>query len=893
MAQHSHNRASLGLLPYGLAPIAVTAALWLELAVRNWAPLLALTPLSISLAVVAWYGGVGAGAFALLLAAVGLDFFLLEPHTLLTFGDRGTAVSSAVYLGAWMLFALLVEHTYRLARRDRQRRVKAERVAAQSDRLGQLTAALGQARTPAAAIEAALHEPLHALKADAGMFLLVRTDGARAELARSVGCEPEVAARWNNASLEDRTPVSDAVGRGVPVIIESTARASVDYPHLPSELYPPTCAALVAMPLVIGSQVVAVVRLDFRKPQTFSQEDREYLFSLGPIAAQAIDRTWQFESAQRARVDAEVHRARADQELTERQKIEEALRASETRYRALAARTSRLHGLTAALSESVTVNAVAQAVVHQGKIVVGATTGEVMLLADSGTHLDTLFSEALQEGDGPAPPLRLDPGLCATQAVETRQPVFVGSFGEWQERYSRSAAMAADGGFVSSATLPLLVEGRPIGVLAFYFTLPVNFDKSYRALLVSVAQHCAQALDRARLYESAQRARADAEAANRLKDEFVSIVSHELRTPLNAILGWTSMLQRGSLDAPVSARALQSIHDNAARQTRLIDELLDFSRIIAGRTRLDLEELDLRDLIRGVVESIFPSAAANGLDLQLSPIPPVIVYGDLRRLEQVFLNLLSNAVKFTPSGGRVSLEASAVEGFVDVRVVDNGAGIEPEFLPFAFDRFRQADSTTTRNHGGLGLGLSIARQLVEAHHGTIQVQSEGKGRGSTFIVRLPIAGFGMERAESGIRTAEPPVPSVSPRLDGVRVLIVDDEPETREIMAHELQGCGAEVSEAASVSDALEILEATEMDVLLADVAMPNEDGYSLIRKVRSSTAPRIAAIPAAAVTAHAREDERTQALAAGFHVHLAKPVEPAVLARTVEKLVRGSAVIH
>jgi CheY-like chemotaxis protein len=356
------------------------------------------------------------------------------------------------------------------------------------------------------------------------------------------------------------------------------------------------------------------------------------------------------------------------------------------------------------------------------------------------------------------------------------------------------------------------------------------------------------------------------------------------------------MLQRGSLESPVAARALQSIHDNATRQTRLIDELLDFSRMIGGRTRLDLEMIDLRDLIRGVVESIIPSAAAQGLDLQLSTIPPVVVHGDLRRLEQVFFNLLSNAAKFTPAGGRVALETQVVDELIEVKVIDNGVGIEPEFLPHAFDRFRQADSTTTRNHGGLGLGLSIARQLVEAHKGTIEVHSEGKGHGSTFIVRLPVAGQRPARADEDGAARMPERLSLAagpPRLDGIRVLIVDDEPDTREIMAHELEGCGALVTQASSACDALEILEGEEIDILLADIAMPEEDGYSLIKKVRSSAAPRLAALPAAAVTAHARDDERRQALAAGFHLHMAKPIEPEQLARAVETLVRGSTVVH
>jgi signal transduction histidine kinase/ActR/RegA family two-component response regulator len=894
MVQDSRGRASLPrLTPLVISPLAIAAALWAELAIYAFAPQISLTPLSLAVALMGWYGGLAAGLFSLLLAAAGIDYFLLVPGTIWTFGSVPALLEFALYTCGWLAFCLVVQNTYRRTRQDHLSRLDAERLAAQADRLAQLTAALGQARTPSAAIEASIQEPVHALKADAGMFLLIRSDGARADLARAIGYNTEDVNPWNGAALDDRSPVADAVGRGAAVIVESRAKSNAEYPQLSAELYPRSFAAVAAVPLVIGSRVVAVIRLDFRKPHTFSSEDREYLFSLGASAAQALDRTWQFESAQRARVEAESLRARADQELNERQKIEEALRASETQYRTLAARTSRLHGLTAALSESVTLRAVAQAVVHQGRIVVGATSGEVMVLGEDRTSLETLYSENQNAGDPQRKRLVLEPGFSATEAVRTGRPVFVGSFSEWQERYARSAALAADGGFVSYATLPLMVEGNAIGVLAFYFTVPVNFDESYTALLVSVAQHCAQALDRARLYEASQRARTDAEAANRLKDEFVSIVSHELRTPLNAILGWTSMLQRGSLSSAVAGRALQSIHDNATRQTRLIDELLDFSRIVAGRSRLELEDLDLRDLIRGVVESVFPSAAAAGLDLQLSSIPPVIVHGDLRRLEQVFFNLLSNAIKFTPEGGRVSILTVEDDGVVEVRVSDTGVGIEKEFLPFAFDRFRQADSTTTRAHGGLGLGLSIARQLVEAHEGTIEAQSEGKGRGSTFVVRLPVAGHGRER-DSDTRAIAPPVSTpAAPRLDGVRVLIVDDEPDTREIICHELEGCGAKVTEAGNASEALHFLETTEVDVLLADVAMPDEDGYSLIRKIRSSPAARVASIPAAAVTAHARDDEREEALAAGFQLHLAKPFDPAELARAVETLVRGDGVVH
>jgi signal transduction histidine kinase len=312
--------------------------------------------------------------------------------------------------------------------------------------------------------------------------------------------------------------------------------------------------------------------------------------------------------------------------------------------------------------------------------------------------------------------------------------------------------MAADGGYVSSATLPLLVEGTAIGVLAFYFTVPVNFDEEYRALLGSVAQHCAQALDRARLYEAAQHARAEAETANKLKDEFVSIVSHELRTPLNAMLGWTSMLQQGTLDEATASRALQSIHDNATRQARLIDELLDFSRLKSGRMRLDMEDIDLRDLLRGIVESIIPAAAGKGVELDLSPVPALKLHGDPRRLEQVFFNLLGNALKFTPREGRVSVGVRIADGSAEICVTDTGAGIDPAFLPHVFDRFRQADNVSRRTDAGIGLGLSIAKELVEAHDGRITAESGGTGRGSTFVVTLPIASG---PAEEAARPSEP------------------------------------------------------------------------------------------------------------------------------------------
>jgi len=849
------------------------------------------TLFAVSIAVSAWFGGAGPGILALILSAASIDYLVFEPGTFFHFSNLGQVLLFVCYVLGWLGFCLLTERTYRLLRRDRNLRRMSEQTARQSDRVAQVTAALGQARTPGAVIEAAIQEPLHALEADGALVVLTKSDGETAEIVRMIGQQQDGPQPNAVVSLAVKSPIADAVGRGAAVIVESKDASTSEYRGVDRAASATAYQAAVAVPLVIGSRVVAVVQFEFARPRTISADDRNYLFVLGPRAAQALDRTWQYESAQRARAEAETLRARADEELETHQQTEVALRASEARFRTLAARTNRLHGLTAALSEAVTVEAVAEAVVRQGKIAAGATAGEVALVADGGTGFEIVHSDVGGEHGSRGQRIKAETGLCATHVIETRQPVFIGSFAEWQQRYWRSASIAADGGYVSSATLPLFASGQATGVLAFHFTAPVKFDEEYQALLVSIAQHCAQALDRARLYESAQKARTEAEAANRLKDEFVSIVSHDLRTPLNAMLGWTALLQKGTLAPAITARALQSIHDNATRQAKLIDDLLDFSRITGGRMSLDRDEIDLRDLLRNVIESMVPATAAKRIELQFSAAPDAVVLGDIRRLEQVFFNLIGNAVKFTDEGGRIDVAIRRENGSVEVRVSDTGIGIEPEFLPHVFDRFRQADSTTTRVHGGVGLGLSIARQLVEAHQGAISVESEGKGRGATFIVRLPLVSARVESQEP--TPPEEPKPAGGVRLDGIRVLVVDDESDSREVMAHALEDSGATVSVAENARQAMEILEESEMDVLLADIAMPEEDGYALIHRIRSSPAGRIAAIPAAAVTAHARDDERRRALAAGFHLHLAKPFEPGQLTRTVQALARGNSLVH
>ena len=770
------------------------------------------------------------------------------------------ALLFAVFIAASTVTAVLAAWVITTVKRERSARVAAERAAVQSHRLAQTTAALGHVRTSADAITTAVHEPLHWLRAGAGVFFLLSGDHRQLTVGCSVGYKLSVRESWDLDRWGEGSPFAECLRRLSPVVIRSAATRPKEYDEWSNAGPWKDHEASLVLPVAIERQVVGFIQIDFDEPRDFSTEDHEYIHMLCSRTAQTLQQMWWYESVEQARVDAESLKQRADVELAERQKTESALRASETRYRALATRTTRLHALTAGLSEAASVVAVTRAIVEQAPIVVGASEGDLKLLGDETADFN--------------------PGLCATDALQTHKPVFAASLDELQEKYWHSASIAADKGFASSASLPLLVKGVPLGVLEFYFSAPVNFDEDYQALLVSVAQHCTQALDRARLYEQAERARTEAEAANKLKDEFVSTVSHELRTPLNAILGWASMLRTGSVDSAVVPQAVEAIHRNASRQAKLVDDLLDFARIAGGRTALDLEPIDARTFFRGIVESVIPLATSNQIEIRLSAIPEATLHGDVRRLEQVFVNLLGNSLKFTPPGGHISVSARTVGRGLEVRVADDGIGIAAEFLPHVFDRFRQGDGTSTRNHPGLGLGLSIAKQLVEAHNGSIRAESAGPGHGTAFIVTLPINGHAGEVA--GGQAAEQA--TASPRLDGVRVLVVDDEEDARELIGRALEDRGAEITLAANSHDAFQILQHDTIDVLLADIAMPGDDGYSLIRRVRSA-GPRVSSIPAAAVTAHARDEERERALDAGFQMHLAKPVEPGEIVRMVNHL--------
>jgi signal transduction histidine kinase/CheY-like chemotaxis protein len=421
-------------------------------------------------------------------------------------------------------------------------------------------------------------------------------------------------------------------------------------------------------------------------------------------------------------------------------------------------------------------------------------------------------------------------------------------------------------------------------------------------LIVGLAAQAAIAIDNARLYTAAttaaqerekllnaeRSARAEVERISLLKDEFLATLSHELRTPLSAILGWSQVLLSRTAENSEMHQGLETITRNARAQSQLIEDLLDMNRIVSGKIRLDVQRVDLLPIIDAVLDSVRPSVEAKAIALRRTIDPGAgVVLGDPNRLQQVVWNLLTNAVKFTPKGGKIDIVLQRVNSHVEISVHDDGCGISAEFLPHLFERFRQADSSSTRKHGGLGLGLSIVKQLVELHGGTVQAESRGLGQGAAFTVKLPLravgdfAGVSREHPTTA-RHDDPASSTVS--LNGIRVLVVDDEPDARDLLRTVLECAHAEVLTAGSADDALRLVRAERFDVIVSDIGMPGRDGYQFMRDVRALEADG-SSTPAIALTAFARSRDRTQAMLAGFQVHVSKPIEPQELVASVKSL--------
>jgi PAS domain S-box-containing protein len=565
----------------------------------------------------------------------------------------------------------------------------------------------------------------------------------------------------------------------------------------------------------------------------------------------------------------------------------DAQQAQQTAERA-AERTSRLQRVTAALSELLTPEQVAEVIVEQSMAILEATAALVVLVSNNRTELEIVKSVGYQADLVEAwRRFSINTNVPLAEAIRTGEPVWIETILDRITRYPHLAEIYNRYEFNAWITLPLVVEGKSIGGMLLSFTEFRLLNQEDRDFILALTQQCAQAIVRAQLYEAERQARAEAEQANRIKDEFLAVLSHELRSPLNPILGWSRLLQTRPFDQAETKRALETIERNAKLQTQLIDDLLDVSRILRGKLVLDGCPTNLVNVINAAFETVRLSAETKDIAIQKVVEGEVgLTLGDAGRLQQVVWNLLSNAVKFTPEGGQIEIRLEQIDNQAQIQVIDTGKGIAPEFLPHVFEYFRQEDGATTRRFGGLGLGLAIVRHLVELHGGTVQAASLGEGKGSTFTVRLPL----LRNTDAQIDTTDIRDLSFSicQPLTNVQVLVVDDEPDSRELVASVLEQAGATVMTATTAPEALTMLMRSKPNVLLSDIGMPEIDGYMLMQQVRALPAEHGGQVPAIALTAYAGEIDQQQALAAGFQQHLAKPIEPEALVRAIATLVKA-----
>ena len=581
----------------------------------------------------------------------------------------------------------------------------------------------------------------------------------------------------------------------------------------------------------------------------------------------------------------DVGRVWSYRDITARKKTEESLR-EETRILEI------LHTTGAALASELDLHALVQTVTDAASQVTGAQFGAFFFNStDDNGEAYTLYTlsgasaEILKDSGHPRATPMSAPTFKGESPIRLDDVLKDSRYGQSQPHHGVPPSHLPVRSYLAVPVISRTSE--VIGGLVFGHPQPGHFTSRHERLAVAIAAQGAIAIDNARLYESERAARSAAERMSDMKDRFLANLSHELRTPLNAVLGWAQILRRGVNDEADLKNGLEAIERSARVQSQLIGDLLDTSRITSGKVRLDVQPLAPISFIDAALETVRPAAEAKGIRV-LSILDPTAgpIVGDPARLQQVMWNLLSNAIKFTPKGGQVRVSLERVNSHVEITVTDSGIGIKPEFVPHVFERFQQGDLSTTKAYGGLGLGLSIVRQLVELHGGTVSASSAGHDQGATFVLLLPITAVRFGSSPDERLHPHSWVPAVTPYddidLSGVQVLVVDDDHDARELLKRLLSDCGAEVLTAATATEAMLRIDLETPDILVSDIGMPDVDGYGLLKMVRMHQRDTVKNMPAVALTAFARSEDRTRALRAGFVAHVAKPVEPSELVATI-----------
>jgi signal transduction histidine kinase/ActR/RegA family two-component response regulator len=741
---------------------------------------------------------------------------------------------------------------------EQRARAEAERVTAILRWLQEITSDLSCALTPAHVAGIVVQKGVKALDAATGLLAVPSPDGEWLEVIAHHGYATSTITPFLRVPVSAPLPQAATFRRREPEMLETFADYHARYPELAVNMGKQGGArAMLCVPLLLDQKALGVLCIGLREERRLSGEDHAFALTLAQQCAQALDRARLFE--------VELH-------LNERLHL--LARAGELLSSSLDYETTlqNVAGLaTLALADFCLLEVV------EGDLVRRIAHAPANLAIEQLLHAMRWACSARQDLD-----------VYALSAGRN------GFHPEIDDRWMQEVATSPDHlallrelGVCSMITVPLDARRESLGALTLCFsTSGRHHTTTDLDLAEELARKAAAAIENARLHRASQETIRLAEQANRAKDEFLGVVSHELRTPLNAILGWAQILRRDkAVEQATIKKGLAVIERNARAQAKLIEDILDVSRIISGKLRLELKPLDLSAVLRAAIEVVRPAADAKGVEMLALAESDAIVSGDPDRLQQIVWNLLSNAVKFTPKDGFVEIRLERRKHHAAIIVRDSGKGIEPSFLPYVFVPFRQADGSPTRRYGGLGLGLAIVRYLVELHGGSVEVQSAGPGRGSTFTVKLSLHAESIhERTPTPYSSLESEPGVALMRLDGLKILVVDDENDARDMVAMLLRGSGAEVEVVSSAAEALERLETSAADVLVTDVGMPGEDGYTFIAKIRSSGAP-YAQIPALALTAYAAPDDARRASLAGFQAHVSKPADPGILTALVANL--------